>query len=301
MTITDIQQLNDRFGISHHLTFYPGRGDLPVVKIRNAHATATVALHGGQVLTFQPNGSAPVLWVSARAIYAVGTPLRGGIPVCWPWFGPHPTLSHAPAHGLARTAIWQVLGSRVAQGGTTELRLGLEDDDTRRALWPHRFSLQLVVTVGGQLEVDMIAANRDSVPFSYSGALHSYFNVGDVTRITIHGLDGCTYVDQTDGRRRKEQSGPLTIAGETDRIYLDTSADCVIDDPALERRIRIAAAGSSSTVVWNPWVDRARRLADFADDEYRHMLCVETANAADDSVRLEPDQEHHLRAIISVE
>ena len=301
MTSADIQQLNDRFDIPHHLTFCPGRGGLPVVKIRNAHATATVALHGGQILAFQPNGASPVLWMSERAIYAEGTPLRGGIPVCWPWFGPHPTAPNGKAHGFARVSMWQVLGSRVAQGGTTELQLCLQDNRDRRELWPHAFSLQLVVTVGPQLEVDLIATNRGGEPFEYSGALHSYFCVGDVTRLAVHGLDGCTYVDQVDGGRRKVQRGPVTLEGETDRIYLDTSADCLIDDPALARRIRVAAAGSRSTVVWNPWVDKARRLADFAEDEYRHMLCVETANADADAVRLAPDEAHHLRAIISVE
>jgi D-hexose-6-phosphate mutarotase len=301
MRLADLESLNESFAITDHIMFVAGPGGLPMAKIRNAYAAATVSLHGGQALTFQPHGHEPVLWSSAYSLYQPGKAIRGGIPVCWPWFGPHPSDPSKPAHGFARTSLWSVLSTAALADGATQVRLRLADDDTSLALWPHAFELRLVVTVGADLRADLIARNPGAASYTYSGALHSYFDVSDVTAISIHGLEGCTYIDKVDGEQHKVQRGAVTIEAETDRIYLNTAETCAIEDPGLDRRITVAKAGSRTTVVWNPWAEKARRLADFGDEEYHGMVCVETANADGDSLTVAPGGEQRLMAIIGVE
>lgn len=302
MTVTpELQSLQERFEHAPELTFRSGPGGLTIAEIANRHAQASVALHGGHVLAFQPRGQKPVLWVSKQSHYAAGKAIRGGIPVCWPWFGGHPTDSDQPAHGFVRTSSWSVLGVEVTAEQVTRLRLGMTDADATRAVWPHAFQLELTVTVGPVLEVELLFRNPGSSAFTCSGALHSYFAVSDIANAGIHGLDGCVYLDKVASYERFEQTGPIAVTAETDRIYLDTTADCLISDAGWQRTIHVAKHGSRTTVVWNPWVDRARQLADFGDDEYRAMVCVETANTADDQITVPPGGEHRLTTTLSVE
>jgi len=301
MQTTDLDTLNDSFGIMDQIAFKAGPGGLAIAEIRNSHAVATLSLHGAHLIGYRPHGHEPVLWVSAQSQYRPGKAIRGGIPICWPWFGPHPADPSKPAHGFARTAMWGVLSTAALTDGASQIRLRLMDGDATHDLWPHAFDLRLVATVGAQLRVELIMRNPGGAPYTCGGALHSYFGVSDVGAIAIGGLEGCAYIDQVDGDQPKLQRGPVTIAAETDRIYLDTTATCTIDDPGLDRRVAIAKAGSHSTVVWNPWVEKARRLADFGDEEYHGMVCVETANAGPDSVTIAPGGEHRLVATIGVE
>jgi D-hexose-6-phosphate mutarotase len=301
MLLTDPQELNDQFAIAEHITFAATAGGLPVAEIRNSFASASVALQGGHVATYQPHGQAAVLFVSSQAEFRPGKTIRGGIPVCWPWFGTHPSDPSKPFHGFVRAAMWQFRGASVGPGDATEVRLGLTESEESLALWPHAFDLEIVVTVGAQLQVELIARNPGDQPFVCGGALHTYYTVGDVRQIAIQGLDGRDYLDKVEGFKRKHQDGPVTIAAEVDRVYLDTEADCVIDDPVLGRRIRVAKAGSRTTVVWNPWAEKARQIPDFGDEEYLAMVCIETANADTDVATVEPGGEHRLKAIISLE
>jgi glucose-6-phosphate 1-epimerase len=300
MLTDDISALNEQFAIGEHIAFVEGPGGLPLAEIRNHDGEAVVALQGAHVVTYQPRGQAPVLFLSRGAVYRAGKAIRGGIPVCWPWFAQHPADPSKPMHGFARTAMWQVSATGVIEDAT-ELRLALVDSDDTLALWPHAFALELAVTVGARLQVELIARNTGAEPFTCGGALHSYFHTGDVRDIAIHGLDGCTYIDKVDGGGQKTQRGPITIDAETDRIYLDTIADCVIDDPNLGRRIRVAKSGSHTTVVWNPWVERAAQIADFSPEEYLSMICVETTNAAEDTIVVPPGGEHRLLATIEAQ
>lgn len=301
MNTVDIETLNANFAITKQVAFEFGPGDLPLITIRNSAAEATVAIQGAHVLSFQPRDQQPVLWVSQHARFEPGKAIRGGIPLVFPWFGRHPSDPSRPQHGFARTMLWEVLGTSAGAEGTTQVRLGLRDTMQTRELWPQAFELEYVITVGSTLEAELIVRNTDEVAFTWSGALHSYFTVGDVRRIAITGLDGATYIDQVDGMQRKTQHGAVTFDREVDRIYLDTDATCAIHDPVLGRQIYVAKRGSRSTVVWNPWIDKARAMSDYGDDEYPGMVCVETANAADDAVTLAPGEEHRLKAIIAVD
>jgi len=292
--------LNARFAIPGELEFVEGPGGLPVASIRNEWAGAGVCLLGGHVLSYEPAGGEPVLWMSAKSWFEEGKPIRGGIPVCWPWFGTGAPAAGLPSHGCVRTRMWEVRGTE-SLDDATRITLGISDDEETRAAWPHRFDLSIVVTVGQRLRVDLTARNTDSEAWSVTGALHSYFSVREVADVRVRGLEGCRYRTRVEEPPEGRQEGPITIAAEVDRVYMDTTAECVIEDPGLGRRIRIAKEGSRTTVVWNPWIDKSRRMPDFGDEEYHGMLCVETANAADDVVTLAPGAEHTTSAIIAAE
>ncbi len=290
----DYPALNAHHGIPGQVTFKEGPGGLAVVEVNNARAAATVALQGAQVLTWAPRGQAPVIWLSRAARFTPGKSMRGGAPVCWPWFGPHATDPNLPAHGFARTVPWEVIGVRALDEGATRLDFRLAQTEATRALWPHASLLECHISVGPALEIDLVTRNADRSAVTIGAALHTYFEVGDVRHVVIRGLEDCPYLDKLDSGKRKRQSGPVTIAAETDRIYLDASADCLIDDTDLQRRIRIRKRGSRSTVVWNPWLEKSVKMGDFGDNGYLNMVCVESANAADDVVTIAPGGEHHL-------
>jgi len=241
------------------------------------------------------------LWVSRQAIYTPGKAIRGGIPICWPWFADHPTDSGQPAHGLVRNRMWEVLDTAVVEGGQTQIRLGVSDNSQTREIWPHSFRLTVTVTIGSQLKVDLVGVNTGDKTMVCGGALHAYFSVAAIDQVVIHGLDRCTYIDKVDALKRKQQEGPVKITGLTDSVYLDTTDDCVIEDQSKSRRIRIAKSNSRSTVIWNPWSDKAAGMSDFGDQEYLTMVCVETANAANDVISVGPGQTHHMGTRISIE
>ncbi|MHC4994078.1 MAG: D-hexose-6-phosphate mutarotase, partial [Planctomycetota bacterium] len=238
--------------------------------------------------------------MSGASVFEEGKPIRGGVPVCWPWFGPNDQNPDLPMHGLARTRSFGLVETTALNDGATRVNLALTDNAETRALFPHAFELRIVVTVGQTLAIEMVTRHDAPAPLPISNALHTYFRVANAADTKILGLEGCAYVDKTDGMQRKIQNGPITIDAETDRVY-HHAADAVIEDPGLGRRLRIAKTGSASTVVWNPWVEKARAMPDFGDDEFPAMLCVETANALDDTLTVPPRTDHRMCATISVE
>lgn len=297
----DLNALNQRFGIEGHVQFKEGPGGLAIAEIANSHAEASIALQGAHVMTFQPKGQAPVLWLSQFGKFAAGKSIRGGVPVCWPWFGPHPTETGFPAHGFARTVMWEVLGTGMGANGETNIDFGLVETDATRAQWPYASTAQVRVSVGSALRVELVTKNSGKTPFELGEALHTYFHISDVADVTIHGLENVEYLDKVaDFARNKQQDG-IAIESEVDRVYLNTEADCLIEDRGLKRRIRIAKQGSRSTVVWNPWVEKADKMGDFGQDGHRGMVCVETANAFENVVTVAPGMEHVLVTVISVE
>ena len=292
-----LDALNTRFTIPQQVHFEDQTVGLPVAHISTPHGTARVSLYGGHVLSWQPAGQQPVIWVSPAAIYATGTAIRGGVPVCWPWFG---SVPGKVSHGFARTSVWQVRGTDVATDGVATLRLGLQDDAHTRTLWPHAFDLELVVTVGPTLTLALSTRNTGDTPFTITQALHTYFCVGDIAQTVVHGLDGGQYLDKPRDFAQFAQTGPVTFSDEVDRVYIDTTGDCVIEDSALQRSIRVAKSGSTSTVVWNPWAEREKAMVDMATGDYKGMVCVETCNAGPDRIVVGPHAAHTLSATFSV-
>lgn len=301
MSITDSQVLNTHFAISNHVEFKTNSGGLTIAEITNDHAVATVALQGGHVMTFRPREQDPVIWLSNAARFELGKSIRGGVPICWPWFGPHATDRNKPTHGFARTVLWKVLEIKTLDDGETQMALELINTPATQAQWSYPSQLVVIITVGMELRIELITRNTGQETFSIGEALHTYFHVSDVSRIQIQGLENCHYLDKVDNSQHKQQAGPVTIHSEVDRVYLNTRAACLIEDPGLNRRIRIAKQGSQSTVIWNPWIEKATQMGDFGDQGYLEMVCVETANALDNVVTVKPGETHRLEAVISVE
>jgi len=299
--MTTIDALNSTFAIPGVASIVAGNGDLPYVHITNAHASARVYLHGAHLTHFQPHGADPVLWMSASSRFASNTPIRGGVPICWPWFGPNAQDAKLPPHGFARTNSWTLSGLRAETNGDTTVMLNLHDNEATRSSWPHRFNLTFTLRIGNKLDLQLTSKNTDNTPFTYAEALHTYFAVNDVRTISIAGLQGAAYLDKVSGLSKQVASVPITISGETDRVYQATTSLCTVHDGDKQRDIIIAKHGSQSTVVWNPWIAKAAAIADFGNDEWPSMVCVETANALEHAITLAPGTSHTLQATIGVQ
>jgi glucose-6-phosphate 1-epimerase len=292
--VSEIQALTQQFGIAGKLGFETV-GELVAVRVTTPFATATIALQGAHVMSWQPAGQQPVIWVSRLAKYAPGKSIRGGVPVCWPWFGPHTSEAGFPGHGFARTVPWALVATKELPDGRIRLEFELTQTDATRAQWPHASTVRNIVTVGEELEVELATTNTGKAPFELGQALHTYFVVGDIRKATVAGLEGCEYLDKVGGGR-KQQNGPVTFTQETDRIYLGTHGCCGILDPVMDRTLLITSTGSRSTIVWNPWIEKAAKMGDFGPDGHWGMVCVETANAAEDVITLRAGETHRLTA-----
>ncbi len=302
MNIVNIEQLNSDHGISGQLKFVEGGGGLPFIQIDNTKASAVISVYAGQVLSFQPaNEPQNLMFLSEAAYYKVGKAIKGGVPICWPWFGPDPERLGRPTHGFVRNRFWDVLRTEVRAGGDTRVTLGLTDTPETRTIWPHSFALALEITVGDSLNLELVTRNTAKEKFSITQALHTYFKVGHISQVVVLGLEDTGYIDKVDNGAHKLQKGAVTINAEVDRIYRDAPNELVIDDTALVRRIRIASQGSKTAVVWNPWEKIAAEMGDLKDDDYQRLLCVEIANAGTDVVEVSPDSEFRLVANYRVE
>lgn len=249
-----------------------------VIHLTAGGATATVALQGAQVLSWIPQAGAPdALWCSPLSKLGTGKPVRGGIPICWPWFGLHPFVpASQPAHGLVRAAPWSVESTGTGETGSWAVfNMSLTP---QQQAFAGMLTAALRVTLAEKLTLELVSHNAGSAPVAISEALHTYFAIGDIGRVRVEGLEGRTYLDQLT-KMEAEQRGPITFDRETDRIYWDTGGALpAIKDDGLARSIALSASGSKSTVVWNPWSEKAARLGDIPEEGYRQMLCVETAN-----------------------
>jgi glucose-6-phosphate 1-epimerase len=302
MSPQDIATLNKKFGIAGQLEFVQDEGGLVIAGIANVHALSIIALQGAHIMTFHPKGDQPVTWLSPVAKLAQGKSIRGGVPICWPWFGAHASEPTFPAHGFARTAPWQVIASEVLPDSSTSITFELPQSSMPTAQWSHPCRLRLIVTVGKTLTVELVTENTGNAAFEIGEALHTYFNISDVDALRITGMEGCTYLDKVGVAETRTQRDAIQIASEVDRIYIDTEADCLIEDRGFKRRIRIAKNGSRSNVVWNPWIEKSARMGDFGSDTgYRGMVCVESANAASNVVTVAPGSTHSLHVVYSTE
>jgi len=289
--------LNEKFALSNsnnRLCLVKGKGGMPVIDIKNKFATAVISLQGAHVLSWTPEGHEDVIWLSEDASFAPGKPVRGGIPICWPWFGAHESDSDLPAHGFARTTMWEIICTEALEDGRTRITFTATPQPDNEHMWPAETTVQYLVTIGTKLEAELVTHNNGSDPITVGQALHTYFAVGDIDTVLLHGLEDNSYLDKLEGFSEKHQRGPISIAGEVDRIYIDTVRECAIDDSSLKRNIIINKRGSHSTVVWNPWQETAARIGDLGVEGYRKMLCVESCNAADDVVTIAPGKKHHL-------
>ncbi len=294
MTPNPIETLRNQFGHPGAITFAERFGGLVAV-LQSGSDQAVVALQGAQVLSYQTAGFGEVLWLSPAARLGTGKAVRGGIPICWPWFGPHPHGGDTPAHGFVRARPWRVVSAHADDSGT---RMTLTPAEAAaHPAWPHAAEVSLEIVLGRSLTLSLTTRNTGSSEFALTQALHSYFRVQDIAAVQVDGLHNAPFLDQLDPGALKCESGPVGIAREVDRIYQELKDPITIVEG--RRRIMIQSRGSRSAVVWNPWIEKSARLGDMGEDGYRRMLCVETANAGPDAVMLAPGASHTLTANIS--
>ena len=301
----DLIDLNNRFAIPFKLRFKALGEGLIAADINNAHGTASICLQGGQILSWQPVSTAePMIWLSSAAKFAPQTSIRGGIPVCWPWFSAHASDASFPMHGFARTQPWQVKSTRSLDDGSTEISLTLPLTTAMQAMWPHQAQLDMLINVGETLKIALITRNLGVSDFVITEALHTYFSVSDVAQVQVEGLDGIHFHDKAAGWSEGDQVGAISFAAEVDRVYVNTPERCTIVDPAFNRRIHIAKLGSQSTIVWNPWAARAAQMGDLGTDDasgWKRFVCVESANARENAVTVAAGKSHTMAVEYRVE
>ena len=279
-------------------------------RIRRGDDELLVAEQGAQVLSYR-QGDTPLIWLSEQAAFQQGQSVRGGVPVCWPWFGDlkrnpedvqaaYRGETEAPFHGLVRGLDWQLAQQR-CEGDTGILEFSCPQALGALPGWPHRVELKLQIRLDERLHISLTSRNLGDQPVAISQALHSYFAIGDIHQVSVQGLDGKRYIETLENWQQRQQQGNPRIEGETDRIYLDLPSRLALRDPASNRRITLETGGSHSAILWNPWIAKAQRLSQFADDAWQRMLCIETANVMDDRIRLEAGASHTLAVSIGSE
>jgi glucose-6-phosphate 1-epimerase len=270
-----------------------GRGGLPMVQIQTPWSAAEIYLHGASVTHFQLHGAPPLLFLSEQSRFEKDAPIRGGIPIIFPWFGKPD--DRASQHGFARIRSWELVEVKKLTDGSVVVHLSLPASAELLSL-----PLDYYVTVGQSLTVELVATNYSDREFSFENCLHTYFTVGDINQVRVVGLQGVEYLDALEGRTRKQEMGDaIRFTGEVDRIYINSPQTVEICDAALRRTIRVEKEGSASTVVWNPWIAKAKAMADFGDNEYPHMVCVESGNVAGNAITLAIGQEARLKVNLS--
>ncbi len=269
-----------------------------VVRIIHDKATAGISLHGGHVVSYTPDGQKDLIWMSEKAVFDGKTALRGGIPVCWPWFG----RIAAPAHGFARISEWELVEHRENEHGVI-VELALFPTEETHQIWPYRFDARLIVEVSDQLKVTLKVLNNDDQAWVFSGALHTYLNVGDILQTQTTGM-GSEYIDSLKDDEICQGGDVLQLNDTIDRVYTQPDAQILVKDPAFERTLTIENHGHNSAVLWNPWAAGAQSMGDMADTGYQTMLCVESAlhaSSLDNGKTLQPGESHELVTVISAQ
>lgn len=296
MTTTE---LNQKFAIPGIAEITEGENGLPKIHVTIPSATAEIYLHGAQVTSWVPAGSSEVLFLSKHSHFQEGKAIRGGIPICYPWFRAKADNPKAPSHGFVRTTAWQI-ESITQQAGNAVISLVITASDATRQLWPYDFHLTHRITVGAALKLELITRNTGAEPFRMEEALHTYFRVGDIEKTSVSGLDGAVFLDNVRNNSERTQQGELRMTGPTDNAYLDTQSALTVIDPVLKRKLVTEKTNSSTTVAWNPWQQGAASLSDLGNDEWREMICVEAANILHNAVEVAPGAEHHFAATLRV-
>jgi glucose-6-phosphate 1-epimerase len=297
-----VDELQNRFGVNGLVKIDEGHGELPRVVVTAAQGSAEIYLFGAHVAHFQPRGAAPVLFMSRHSVFDGIKPIRGGVPIVFPWFGPRADKPQLPPHGVARTKNWDIESCDARGDGSVRVVLGTASDEQTLKLWPSAFELRFIVLISNVLELTLEVRNITEKEMEFEEALHTYLSVGDVERISIDGLEGAEYLDRADGEKRKKQGKePIRISGETDRLYFSSAPRVAVRDETLKRAIVNEKSRSDATVVWNPWADKAATMKDLGTDQWQQMVCVETANARDRKVNLPAGSIHRMGTRISVQ
>jgi glucose-6-phosphate 1-epimerase len=276
-----------------------GRGELPKYVVENENGRAEIYSNGAHVTSFTPRGAEhDLLWLSQESHWQEGKPIRGGVPLCFPWFGPKEGDPDAPAHGVARTGQWELKEMHEAEASTS-LVFVPSQEVASNLFWPRGCQVEFTVDVGEALGMSFAVENVSGEEIAYEVALHTYFSVGDARQVLVRGLEGVGFFDKVAGSEREGENEAVHFTAETDRVYQSAST-CALDDPLWNHSIAILKQNSNSTVVWNPWVKKSAVMPDFGDAEWTRMACIETANVGANRVVLKPRESHETVAIISL-
>lgn len=282
------------FAIENQLSIVEGKGGFPTIKIDNVHATAVISIYGAQVLSYQPKGQTKdLLFVSEKAFFEEGKEIKGGIPICWPWFAMDQEKVGKTMHGFTRRMLWQLEETSVTNDGETVVVFSLSENAESLTIWPHVFKLLLTVRIGKTLKLSLQTTNTGDSSFIITQALHTYFAIDEITQVKVKGLNEISYFDKVTGKTMI-QKDDVFIDQEVDRIYQDAPLQLTLLDESSDRKVIIDSKGSKTAIIWNAWVDLSKRSADLADDAYKHYICIETANAAQDRIIIEPSKSHTI-------
>ena len=293
-----------RLKLHAHVNQTQDESGLQYLEIDNPLATGKIALQGAHIMAWQPKFLAnPVLWMSSNARFVKGRSIRGGVPICWPWFGAHPTDSTFCPHGFARVIPWRVVDIDATPTGATRIILNMQETAEAKRQLSYPYELTLTITIGRRLRIDLATTNHADHPFVIGEAFHTYFNISDLSNVQITGMEDCVFADKILKYERNVEHNALKFDGtEYDRVYIHHSSDCAIHDTGFKRTIHVSKSGSDTTVVWNPGAEKASQMADMgAPDEWRKTICVETTNALENMVVINPGRKHILSAEYSVE
>ena len=296
---SQLTELDRRFALPGIAQVCEGNNGLARVVITSASAQGEMYLHGAHVTSWKPAGHDEVLFVSTKSRWGEGQAIRGGIPICFPWFRGKTDDPHAPAHGVVRTTTWQ-LESIVETDAGVAVTMFIESGEQTRRWWPGEFRLVYRATFGSELRLELICTNTGKAPMRFEEALHTYNRVQDVANARLQGLDATSFLDNTDSNKKKAQLGDVIITAQMDNAYLETQSPVDLIDPGMRRHIRLDKTNSRTTVVWNPWSNGAAKMQDLGDGEWERFLCVEASNIMESAVTLEPGREHRMAAVISV-
>lgn len=297
----DIDELDDKFSIEGEVGFAELENDLVFITVSNKYADADICLYGAHITSFRPHNSMDLLWMSPDSSFELGKPIRGGIPVCFPWFGPHKTDPEKPQHGFGRLMYWEVVSTSTNTSGESVVKLQLCSSDETKVYWPYDFCAEMTIVVGKTLTATLKVTNTSGQPFDYTCALHTYYSLSAIESISIEGLKGTTYFDQPTGEFGIQEGEPLEITEALTRHYLNTESQVVIADSAFRRRIKVDKTGSKVTTVWNPGAETCAKIGDLPDDGFETFVCVEATNAFDYPVKLAAGESFETSAIIGLE
>lgn len=296
----DIELLEEKFSIEGEVGFAELENDLVFVTVSNKFADADICLYGAHVTHFRTHKTMDILWMSPDSNFEVGTPIRGGIPVCFPWFGMNKENPDLPQHGFGRLMYWNMEETQTLPTGETLVRMSLSSSTETKKYWEHDFYAEVTVIVGKTLTVSLKVENTSEKLFECGCALHSYFNLSAIENLSVYGLQNTRYFNQLDQNEYIQETQTLEIKQAETRHYLDTETDCILHDPVFNRNIQISKTGSRVTTVWNPWAETCANIGDLPDDAYETFVCLETVNSFNNLIRLEPGQSHETKTIIGL-
>jgi glucose-6-phosphate 1-epimerase len=299
MQVIEASKLNQRFGIPGVAEIVEGNGGLTKVRVKSAAVEGEIYLQGAHLTSWKPASAEEIIFMSRQSRFESGIAIRGGVPICFPWFGANANNPKAPAHGFARSRPWE-LESVEKNGDAVSVTMSLVSDEDTKKWLPTTFRLLFRATFGPELAMELILTNTGESPLRFEEALHTYYRIGDISKTQLVGLDGVHYLDKTDSNQEKIQHGDIVIGAEMDSVYLNTTGTIEIVDPVLRRRIYVAKENSGNTVVWNPWLQKAQAMADLGETSWPNMVCVEACNVGANAPEVAPGKQHSMKAITRV-